>query len=211
LDHHTTDKMEVGRDALPAETARLINLVKPDVIQIHAKGNPGWATYPSKAGFTPPQLARDVMQVWAGVARENGYVFSAYYNIGRDREIMKRHPLNGLAMLLETDLPLFVKKAVLHHHEDFHGGGYPMSLEGPNITVLARLLRIIDVFDAMTSRRPYKDPMRPRQAAQIMIGEREDRDAEEGEDERDLGMRQCFDRELLKKFIVFLGNVRLDA
>ena len=92
LDHHTTDKMEVGRDALPAETARLINLVKPDVIQIHAKGNPGWTTYPSKAGFTPPQLARDVMQVWADVARENGYVFSAYYNIGRDREIMKRHP-----------------------------------------------------------------------------------------------------------------------
>jgi hypothetical protein len=92
LDHHTTDKMEVGRDADAAETARLINLMKPDVIQIHAKGNPGWTTYPSKIGFTPPKLARDVMQVWADIARENGCVFSAYYNIGRDREIMKRHP-----------------------------------------------------------------------------------------------------------------------
>lgn len=36
-----------------------------------------------------------------------------------------------------------------------------MSLEGPNITMLARVLRITDVFDAMTSRRPYKDPMPP--------------------------------------------------
>lgn len=92
LDHHTTDKMEVGRDADPAETARLINLVKPDVIQIHAKGNPGWTTYPTKIGHTPPRLARDVMQVWADLARGNGYVFSAYYNLGRDREIMRRRP-----------------------------------------------------------------------------------------------------------------------
>ena len=45
-------------------------------------------------------------------------------------EIMKRHPLNGMAMLLDTDLPVFVKKGILHHHEDFNGGGYPMGLEG---------------------------------------------------------------------------------
>lgn len=92
LDHHTTDKMEVGRDADPAETARLINQVKPDVIQIHAKGNPGWTTYPTKIGHAPPKLARDVMQVWTDLARSNGYAFSAYYNLGRDREIMKRRP-----------------------------------------------------------------------------------------------------------------------
>lgn len=92
LDHHTTEQMEVGRDADPAETARLINQVRPDVIQIHAKGNPGWTTYPSAIGHTPPRLARDVMQVWTDVAAANGYVFSAYYNIGRDREIMRRHP-----------------------------------------------------------------------------------------------------------------------
>ena len=73
-------------------------------------------------------------------------------------EVMKRHPLNGMAMLLETDTPDFVKKAVLHHHEDFHGGGYPLNLEGSNISPLARALRIIDVFDAMTSRRPTKTP-----------------------------------------------------
>jgi HD-GYP domain-containing protein (c-di-GMP phosphodiesterase class II) len=128
-------------------------------------------------------------------------------------EIMKRHPLNGLAMLIDTDIPTFVKKAVLHHHEDFQGGGYPMSLEGANITMLARVLRITDVFDAMTSRRPYKDPMPPMKAAQIMIGTPEDneKDDDPKQDDRDLGMRQCFDIDLLKKFILFLGNVKLNG
>lgn len=126
-------------------------------------------------------------------------------------EIMKRHPLNGLAMLIDADIPTFVKKAVLHHHEDFQGGGYPMGLEGFNINVLARVLRIIDVFDAMTSRRPYKDPITPMKAAQIMTGTPEDKenDDDSEHDDRDQGMRRCFDKELLRKFIVFLGNVKL--
>lgn len=76
-------------------------------------------------------------------------------------EIMKRHPFNGLAMLLDADLPGFVKKGVLHHHEDFCGGGYPMGLEGSGIPVLPRVLRIVDTFDAMTSRRPYKEAVPP--------------------------------------------------
>ena len=88
-----------------------------------------------------------------------------------------------------------------------------MSLEGPNITILARVLRIIDVFDAMTSRRPYKDPMPPMKAAQIMIGTPEDKEKDEDpeQDDRDLGMRRCFDKDLLQKFIVFLGNVKLNG
>jgi hypothetical protein len=125
-------------------------------------------------------------------------------------EIMKRHPLNGMAMLVDTDMPLFVKKAVLHHHEDFHGGGYPMGLEGMNITILARVLRIIDAFDAMTSRRPYKEPVAALKAAQIMVGTPEEKanGGPSGQDDRDQGMRLCFDEELLRKFIIFLGNMK---
>lgn len=129
-------------------------------------------------------------------------------------EIMKRHPLHGLAMLFETDIPDFAKKAVLQHHEDFKGGGYPMGVAGPAISILARVLRIIDVFDAMTSRRPYKDPVPPMNAVQIMIGtppEDEGAAAEGHTHAGDLGMRGCFDEKLLRKFIVFLGNVRLKA
>jgi hypothetical protein len=91
-DHHTSGLHEVGRDADLEQTRRLVGLVKPDMIQIHAKGNPGWTTYPSKIGHTPPKLAKDVLGLWRDVARRDGYHFSAYYNIGRDGEIMRRRP-----------------------------------------------------------------------------------------------------------------------
>ena len=125
-------------------------------------------------------------------------------------EIIKRHPLNGLAMLLDTETPDFVKKAILHHHEDFNGDGYPMNLEGENITVLARVLRIVDVFDAMTSRRPYKEAISAVKAAQIMVGTPTGVAKSENvskQSDRDLGMKQCFDEKLLRKFILFLGQV----
>jgi HD-GYP domain-containing protein (c-di-GMP phosphodiesterase class II) len=121
-------------------------------------------------------------------------------------EMIKVHPLNGIAMLVDTDLPSFVKKAVLQHHEDFHGGGYPMGLEGERITALARVLRVIDVFDAMTSRRPYKEALPPLKAVEIMVAKRTN-----GRDEperRDQGMQQCFDPTILRKFIIFLGHTR---
>jgi hypothetical protein len=91
-DHHTRGVHEVGRDADLEETRRLVGLVRPDMIQIHAKGNPGWTTYPSKIGHTPPQLVKDVLAIWRDAARRDGYHFSAYYNIGRDGEIMQRRP-----------------------------------------------------------------------------------------------------------------------
>jgi HD-GYP domain-containing protein (c-di-GMP phosphodiesterase class II) len=131
-----------------------------------------------------------------------------------EREIMKRHPSDGVAMLLDTDIPLFVKRAILHHHEDFDGGGYPIGLEGPTISTLARVLRIVDAFDAMTSRRPYKERLPPLTAAQIMVRVPQDRktDGEPlGQEARDQGMRPCFDQELLARFIRFLGNMRLNV
>jgi len=127
-------------------------------------------------------------------------------------EIIKRHPFNGMAMLLDTDIPAFVKKAVLHHHEDFYGGGYPMGIAGRNISILGRLLRIIDTFDAITSRRPYKNALRPGEAVHIMIGAPQ---AEKAGDEpsqvdyRDQDMKRCFDENLLRRFILFLGNYDL--
>lgn len=130
-----------------------------------------------------------------------------------EREIIKRHPFGGMAMLLDTDIPDFVKKAILHHHEDFYGGGYPMGIAGQNISILARILRIVDTFEAMTSRRPYKAPIRPGEAVQIMIGKQQQVDKIENgrspADYRDTDMKRCFDENLLRKFILFLGNYDL--
>jgi HD-GYP domain-containing protein (c-di-GMP phosphodiesterase class II) len=48
---------------------------------------------------------------------------------------------------------------VLQHHEDFNGGGYPAGLVGEEISLLARVIRIADVYDAMISDRPYRKGM----------------------------------------------------
>ncbi len=92
IDHHTREHMPVGQDADPAETERRVQSCDPDVLQIHAKGRPGWTTYPTEVGYTPPHLQRDVMKVWKDMADRLGKPFSAYYNIGRDTEIMLRKP-----------------------------------------------------------------------------------------------------------------------
>ena len=124
-------------------------------------------------------------------------------------EIVKRHPLTSLAMLIDSDIPTFVKKGILHHHENFNGGGYPLELEGKNIPTLARVLRVIDVFEAMTSCRPYKKAFSPFSAVQIMMGQQES-NGDQQLDDRDKGMTQCFDENFLRMFVSFLGKIRKD-
>ncbi len=91
-DHHIKVETEVGKNADPQETARIIALSKPDAIQIHAKGRPGYASYPTKIGWMAPKYERDVLKVWGDIARKDGYHYSIYYNLGRDAEIQTRKP-----------------------------------------------------------------------------------------------------------------------
>jgi HD-GYP domain-containing protein (c-di-GMP phosphodiesterase class II) len=57
----------------------------------------------------------------------------------------------------------------LHHHEAFDGTGYPMHLTGDAIPLSARILAVVDAWDAMTSNRPYRSGMSPDQATSILI------------------------------------------
>lgn len=91
-DHHIFGNEEVGRDANVDETARLVALCKPDMIQMHAKGNPGWTTYPTKIGFAPSRLRGDVLGVWRDVARRGNYGFGVYFNLGNDGRIAATQP-----------------------------------------------------------------------------------------------------------------------
>lgn len=67
---------------------------------------------------------------------------------------------------LEPVLPI-----IRHHHERWDGTGYPDGLEGERIPLLARLVQIADIYDALTSRRAYKDLMSEEQAVGIMQDE----------------------------------------
>jgi putative nucleotidyltransferase with HDIG domain len=84
-------------------------------------------------------------------------------------DIIKQHPMRGYEMLLSaTDVSEGVMDVCRHHHERFDGTGYPDGLAGEEISVLARMGAVCDVYDAVTSNRPYKAGWDPAQALSQM-------------------------------------------
>jgi len=73
--------------------------------------------------------------------------------------IMKTHPRIGYDILSKSDAPVFKMAAeiALHHHEHWDGSGYPDGLAGELIPESARIAALVDVFDALTMKRPYKE------------------------------------------------------
>lgn len=69
---------------------------------------------------------------------------------------IKRHPLIGYNLLKNIDEFKDILTGVLQHHERINGSGYPFGLRGDEISIQAKIIGIIDVFDAITSRRPYR-------------------------------------------------------
>jgi putative two-component system response regulator len=76
-----------------------------------------------------------------------------------ERTIMNRHTLLGGEMLSERECPYLdtAAEVALFHHERWDGSGYPYGLSGNAIPLSARIVAICDVYDALRSRRPYKD------------------------------------------------------
>ena len=74
-------------------------------------------------------------------------------------EIMKTHVQHGRDIIRRSRWLEDADAVVGGHHEKFGGGGYPAGSSGAEIPLTARIFAIADVFDALTSRRPYKDPL----------------------------------------------------
>ena len=106
-----------------------------------------------------------------------------------EMEEMRRHPLLGYKLLQEArQLTEESKTIVLQHHERTDGTGYPRRLHSENIHIYGRICSIADVYEALTSDRPYRQKLPPFTALKIMQEE----------------MGHHFQKDLLEKFIRLL-------
>ncbi len=89
-------------------------------------------------------------------------------------EVMKTHTTIGAKLLSRSNSGILemAKEIAVSHHEKYDGNGYPSSLSGTDIPISGRIVAIADTFDALTSKRPYKDPYPPEMAFDIIRFER---------------------------------------
>lgn len=81
---------------------------------------------------------------------------------------MKRHTIKGEEICRPMKSLASVLPVIRHHHERWDGTGYPDGLRGEEIPVLARILQVCDVYDALTSARCYKAAMTHDEAAEVL-------------------------------------------
>jgi putative nucleotidyltransferase with HDIG domain len=87
-------------------------------------------------------------------------------------EKMKLHASVGADILSAVNFPYPVVPIVRHHHENWNGTGYPDGIGGAEIPIGARILSVVDCFDALTSDRPYRPRLTDREAIDILISRR---------------------------------------
>jgi len=107
-----------------------------------------------------------------------------------ERRTMERHPMIGARILIGCDVHPFYVETVLHHHEAWDGHGYPAGLHGEDIPLSARMLSIADVYDVLTSQRPYKAAFTEEAARERLL----------------LGAASSFDPTLVRAFLRLLDT-----
>ncbi len=151
-------------------------------------------------GLTRSQV-RDLM--WGGYLHDIGKVGipdSVLLKKGRlsseEFQVMKQHVLIGEKICQPLRTMRGVVPIIRHHHERWDGSGYPDGLEGDSIPFLAQVFQVIDIYDALTSERPYKKPFPPEEALRIIAEE----------------MKQGWrNPELIEEFVRFIQAIEMKA
>ncbi len=108
-------------------------------------------------------------------------------------KIMRQHPVTGEAICRPLKSLRLVLPIIRHHHEHWNGSGYPDALRADRIPILARILQVVDVYDALRTERPYKPALAHEESIRTMV-----REAEQG----------LWDRELVQAFFSMLKERR---
>ncbi len=115
----------------------------------------------------------------AGLLHDIGKLRISNYIYGRNEGAMnieemgylRMHSSLGFDILRQQGYPDGICKMVLYHHENYDGSGYPYNLMRDDIPLGARILRVCDVFAALSSDRPYREAFSFERATEMMIDE----------------------------------------
>lgn len=115
----------------------------------------------------------------AGMLHDIGKLRASTYLYGGDEDTLnvekmryvRMHSTLGYEVVKEQGYPDRVCEMILHHHENYDGTGYPDNLIGEEIPLGARILRVCDVFVALTSDRPYRKAFDSKTAIELLIEE----------------------------------------
>ncbi|MBU0899427.1 HD-GYP domain-containing protein, partial [bacterium] len=86
-----------------------------------------------------------------------------------ERKAIQMHPIYGVNIIHPIHFLAEERPIVLYHHERIDGKGYPEGLRGKRIPIGARIMNVVDSFDAMSSPRPYRDPLKVNEAIKELI------------------------------------------
>ena len=113
----------------------------------------------------------------AGILHDIGKIrLSRYVENGTSMTVeeikyVRMHSMFGCAILKRQGFSEKIQEMVLYHHENYDGSGYPKNLQGEEIPLGARILRVCDVFAALLSDRPYRKGFDQQTAVSLMIEE----------------------------------------
>lgn len=88
-----------------------------------------------------------------------------------EQEVMRQHPVVGESICAPLKSFRDALPAIRHHHERMDGSGYPDQIAGEQIPLTARILQVADIYDALTTDRPYRKAMAPPWALAVMMSE----------------------------------------
>lgn len=108
---------------------------------------------------------------WAGLVHDIGKLLVPLNIINkseglsdREYEVIKKHPLWGSEALSNSEVLKPISEYILYHHEKWDGSGYPAGISGDEIPIISQILSVADAWDAMLSRRAYRDALSTEEA-----------------------------------------------
>jgi putative nucleotidyltransferase with HDIG domain len=163
------------QDLLPFLT-KIISLRDPHAESHSRQVNDLASALGRQAGLSPAQLEK--LEFAAAVHDIGKIAINDFilHKPGRLTEaeylMVQQHAMLGAQIIDKLNLDPLISEIILQHHENFDGTGYPNNLSGEQITFEARIIRITDVYDALTTNRGYRAAYTRKQALSIMEMER---------------------------------------